>query len=103
LWTIFAWLIVTVVAEIGCDDGEIRRRGDLLQIRRQRREIDHMGGTAGRVVYDGVEVDEWVVTGGILIAFFGLLRAVGIDSDGLAAGRTLPVRIISHVFHVSFP
>jgi hypothetical protein len=91
--------VMGVVAEVGSDEGKLRRRGFPCQIASEmaveliwltcradghRAQRNYVSGAGGRVVNHGVEIDEGVVPIGVLIGDIGfdLLGAGGVRSLG---------------------
>src|SRR5579872_7078010 len=50
-----------------------------------------------------MEIDEWIVSGGILVAWRGDVRALATACWRMAAGGGLARRVVAHVLHVTFP
>ena len=95
-----AGVVVTVVAQVRCDEPEARRRllapevlGQMAvrrrrAIRTQGAERDHVGVAFCGVVDDGVEPDERVVAGRVLVLGGGHLGRVGRTDGGVGAVGT---------------
>ncbi len=119
-----ARVVVAVVAQIGRDEAEARRRAGVLQVEGQvaggRRCAVWAEGPQGhdvgvafrRVVDDRVEPDEGVVPGRVLVGRGGHLRGVGgadggVSTVGAAARRVrraaVTSRRVAHVLFVGAP
>src|SRR5882757_8382370 len=70
---------------------------------RQLAQIHHMCITSTLVVEDAVEVDEWVMLCSVLVTDSRSARPLIRSQRRVPAGRALPVGIVSHVLHVTFP
>ena len=95
--------VMSVVAEVGRDEGVVGGRRRRRQVLWQLVEIDDVVVAQRGVVDDRVEVDERVVAGGVLVLRGGRLGAVLAVERGMTAHRRLPRRGRSHVLVVVPP